>query len=422
MKMFERFMKFLIVLFSKNLFIKEVVGKGNLPKNGPYVIVANHASYFDHFLIFTVIKHYMNQQVYFLTKKEAFDSYLSRKWHLSMGAIPLNRGGTDVAAFKTVVSNLKEGKIVCIYPEGTRSPTGKIYQGKQGAIRMALAANVPIVPIGLEGTFDILPRKQLWPRFKKAKIQIGEPISLQKSRDKSQLDIYLKEVMSSIKSLSNDKDRFIKELPTDESLLIDEMLQVAYEWNERGIRAYPKDSLSPNTLHKRAIYICNQVIKSKANHPIALFEKSRAVGRLGLNSKSKVKKIWYLMKGKKILEQSIQENQGHAPSYYALAVWYMEMPKFIGGSPEKAMLLYEKANELGREVYIMIGYAKCLLVNGRPDKAKSILLQLITELPTKTTVDARRKVEAVAMIMRIDPDFKLEEKVMNECFLDYQTG
>ncbi|HWJ77108.1 MAG TPA: lysophospholipid acyltransferase family protein [Niallia sp.] len=420
--MFESFMKFLIVLFSKNLFIKEVIGKENLPKNGPYVIVANHASYFDHFIIFTVIKHYMKHQVYFLTKKEAFDSYLSRKWHLSMGAIPLNRGATDVAAFKTVVSHLKEGKIICIYPEGTRSPTGRLYQGKQGAIRMALAANVPIVPIGLEGTFDILPRKMLWPRLIKAKIHIGEPIELQKSRDKDQLDNYLRDVMTSINSLSNNHHQKIKELPTDETLLIDEMLQVAYEWNERGIRAYPKDSISPNTLHKRSIYICNQVLKSVPNHPIALYEKSRAIGRLGLNSRSKGKKILYLIKGKKILEQSIQANKCHAPSYYALAVWYMEMPKLIGGSPEKALSLYEKANELGREVYIMIGYAKSLLVNGKPDKAKTVLLQLITDLPTKTIVDARRKVEAVAMIMRIDPDFQIQEKVMNECFLYYQSG
>ncbi|MCT1578441.1 1-acyl-sn-glycerol-3-phosphate acyltransferase [Oceanobacillus kimchii] len=420
--MIERLIKSLIVFISKNFFIKQVFGIENLPKKGPYIIVPNHSSYFDHFFIFTVVNYYMKQQVLFLTKKEAFDTYLSRKWHMSMGTIPLNRDATDITAFKAVVSKLKEGEIICIYPEGTRSPTGKIYQGKQGAIRMALAADVTIVPVGIEGAFDILPRKKLLPSLRKAKIQIGEPILLERNRDKNKLDIYMKRVMNSIKSLSNDEDRFIRDLPSEESLLVEEMLRVAYEWNERGIRAYPKDSLSPNLLHKRVIYICDQVLKVRPNHPIALFEKSRAIGRIGLNSKMAPKKIFLLMKGRKILERSIIENPTHASNYYALAVWYMEMPQFIGGSHEKALELYEKANELGKEVYIMMGYAKALLNNGRPEQAKIALLELVSELPTKTLVDARRKVEAIAMVMRIDPEFQIEEKVINKCFLNYQNG
>jgi len=420
--MFERFIKFLIVIFSNAFFIKNVSGISNVPKDGPYIIVANHASYFDHFIIFAAIKRYTKNQVYFLTKKEAFESYLSRKWHTSMGAIPLNRGATDVSAFKTVVNALKKGKIICIYPEGTRSPTGKVYQGKQGAIRMAKAANVPIIPIGLSGTFDILPRKRVWPTFHKATIQIGKPIYIPKDRNKEGFTEDLSMIMKILKDFTGNNDEKLKKLPPDEPTLIKEMLQVATEWNERGIRQYPQDPFSPKILHKRVIYICDQVLKKNAYHPIALFEKSRAIGRLGLNSKSKIKKIHYLMRGRKILERAIHFNKSYAPNYYALAVWYMEMPKVLGGSHVKAINFYEKANELGREIYIMLGYAKSLLLVGDSDKAKNVLLDLITKLPTNSIVDARRKIEALAMVMRIDPSFQLEEKVMSQCLLNYQNG
>jgi 1-acyl-sn-glycerol-3-phosphate acyltransferase len=114
--------------------------------------------------------------------------------------------------------------------------------------------------------------------------------------------------------------------------------------------------------------------------------------------------------------------KSYAPNYYALAVWYMEMPKVLGGSHVKAINFYEKANELGREIYIMLGYAKSLLLVGDSDKAKNVLLDLITKLPTNSIVDARRKIEALAMVMRIDPSFQLEEKVMSQCLLNYQNG
>lgn len=70
--MIERLIKSLIVFISKNFFIKQVFGIENLPKKGPYIIVPNHSSYFDHFFIFTVVNYYMKQQVLFLTKKRSF--------------------------------------------------------------------------------------------------------------------------------------------------------------------------------------------------------------------------------------------------------------------------------------------------------------------------------------------------------------
>lgn len=420
--MVEKLSNILIVTLTRLLFIKQINGIDNLPDKGPYIVVANHASYFDHFIILTLLKFYKKQNVYFMTKKEAFDSYLSRKWHLAMGAIPINREATDTSAFKAIIRTLKENKIICIYPEGTRSPTGKLYEGKQGAIRIAMNAQVPIVPIGLEGTFDILPRRRFWPNFHKTTVNIGKYFKVEQTKDREQLNKIHKKTMNEICILSKNVVEEICSLPEDEGLYMEELLNCANTWNERAIRQYPNDFLTPKKLHKRSIYICDEVLKAQPSNSKAYFEKARAIGRLGLIHKNIVKKISYLRKARFNLQLSLKLDPNFAPSYYALGVWHMEMPKFIGGNPKKALNFYKMADKLESEIYIKIGLAKSLLELGETNQAKKILVKMIKELTAKSNVDSRRKLEALAIIMRMDPNFKLEDRMMNQCLQNSQSG
>lgn len=203
--------KRLIPPIVKLFWVKEANGLQNLPKKGAFIIAANHASYMDHFMMAQLVP-YLNRKIHFLAKKEHFETIFKKAWHTYAGAIPIDRDGGDEKALKWAIKALKEGKIIGIHPEGTRSLTGKLQQGKTGVARLALAARVPVVPIGLIGTFEILPKGKYLPKFRKAEINIGKPIYFKeyysKKINKRILRGVTNRIMKEIGRLSNQKYNF----------------------------------------------------------------------------------------------------------------------------------------------------------------------------------------------------------------------
>ena len=152
-------------------FVKEINGIDNIPKDLAFIIASNHASYMDHFVIASIITDYLDKKVYFLAKKEHFKRWHERKWHEIVGTIPIDRSAGESALIEAA-EYLKRGKIIGIYPEGTRSLDGKLQKGKTGIARVVLRAKVPVIPIGLTNTFEILPKGKIIPKFKK-KIEVN---------------------------------------------------------------------------------------------------------------------------------------------------------------------------------------------------------------------------------------------------------
>jgi 1-acyl-sn-glycerol-3-phosphate acyltransferase len=159
-----------------DLWIKEVNGLQNVPRGKPFIVAANHESYMDHLIIMCTLVPYLNTKIHFLSKKEHFSNPIKSMWHRWAGAIPLDRKAGGKEALRWAVKALKQGKIIAIHPEGTRSLTGKLQKGKTGVARLALAAKVPVVPVGLVGTFKILPKGKYIPKPKRAIINIGKPM------------------------------------------------------------------------------------------------------------------------------------------------------------------------------------------------------------------------------------------------------
>ncbi|MBI2653738.1 1-acyl-sn-glycerol-3-phosphate acyltransferase [Candidatus Woesearchaeota archaeon] len=180
------------------LWLKEINGIQNLPKDKPFIIAANHASYMDHLIIGVAVVNYLNKKLYFLAKKEHFDTPLKKAWHMHFGAIPLDRERGGKKALRWAVKALKEGKIIVIHPEGTRTLTGRLQRAKTGVARLALAAKVPVVPVGLIGTFEILPKGKHIPKLKKATMNIGKPIHFNKYHGKNINKKMLREATRSI--------------------------------------------------------------------------------------------------------------------------------------------------------------------------------------------------------------------------------
>ncbi|MEX2290701.1 MAG: lysophospholipid acyltransferase family protein [Mycobacteriales bacterium] len=161
------------------LFRPYVTGAENLPEEGAAILAGNHTTFLDNFMIPLVVP----RKVTFLAKSDYFTGpgpkgWLQKSFFRGVGMIPIDRSGgaASEAALRTGLRVLQRGELLALYPEGTRSPDGRLYRGKTGVARMALEAGVPVVPVGLIGMFELQPAGRLMPKLGKVELRIGKPL------------------------------------------------------------------------------------------------------------------------------------------------------------------------------------------------------------------------------------------------------
>ena len=185
-----------------------VEGLENVPRKGPAIIAANHLSFLDSFFIPLVVN---RRKVTYLAKADYFKSWKTAWFFKMAGQIPIDRTGGEKSerALRTALRVLKEGKLLGIYPEGTRSPNDKLHRGRTGVARLALAAKVPIIPCGLIGTLEVMPPDAKLPKLfgrPKVVVRFGRPLELSRfagqERDRFVLRSITDELMYEIMMLS----------------------------------------------------------------------------------------------------------------------------------------------------------------------------------------------------------------------------
>ena len=157
----------------------KVTGLENLPAHGPAILASNHLAVVDSFYLPLMIP----RRMYFLAKSEyftgtGFKGAFQRWFFSSTGQIPIDRTGADAAAgaLDAARRQLDKGDLMGMYPEGTRSPDGRLYKGKTGLARLALETGVPVIPVAMVGTNDLNPPGTVIPRFAHVEVRIGEPL------------------------------------------------------------------------------------------------------------------------------------------------------------------------------------------------------------------------------------------------------
>jgi 1-acyl-sn-glycerol-3-phosphate acyltransferase len=185
-----------------------VTGLENVPPAGGAVLAGNHLSVADEMFLGAVVP----RHIAFWAKAEYWTGTGLRGWLTrtvvgGMGAIRVERAGGRAAltAFDGAIPVLKEGDLVAIYPEGTRSPDGRLYRGRTGAARLAIAAGVPIVPVGILGTDKVQPIGARYPRLGTGKVEIrfGKPIETEGwPADRSSLRRLTDELMAEIQKMT----------------------------------------------------------------------------------------------------------------------------------------------------------------------------------------------------------------------------
>jgi 1-acyl-sn-glycerol-3-phosphate acyltransferase len=177
---FYHFLKYVVIGPILRLFFRPwVEGMENIPGDGPAILASNHLSFSDSFFLPLMVP----RRITFLAKADYFTGrglkgWFSRAFFTSIGQVPIDRSGgrASEAALRKALEILNSGELLGIYPEGTRSPDGRLYRGKTGIARMALEAGVPVIPVAMINTFDIQPPGKLIPRIMRVGIKIGEPL------------------------------------------------------------------------------------------------------------------------------------------------------------------------------------------------------------------------------------------------------
>ena len=201
-----RLLKSFLIPLLMLLFRPKVTGLRNVPTNGAVIIASNHLSFSDSIFMPLVVP----RNVTFLAKSEYFTSpglagFIKKLTFIALGQVPIDRSGgkRSEAALLTGLRLLKEGHCIGIYPEGTRSPDGRLYKGRTGIARLAIESGAPIIPVAMFNTAEIQPTGQVVPKVRRVEMVFGEPIYLDgDSTDLALLRTLTNQLMEKIALLS----------------------------------------------------------------------------------------------------------------------------------------------------------------------------------------------------------------------------
>jgi 1-acyl-sn-glycerol-3-phosphate acyltransferase len=161
------------------LFRPWVIGRENIPRGGPVIFASNHVSFIDSVILPAVL----DRRISFLAKSDYFTGRGPKGWFTkvffnAIGQLPIDRSGgkASEASLRTGLQVLARGEQLGIYPEGTRSPDGRLYRGRTGVARMVLEGRVLVVPVAMVGTREVQQIGQPLPKIKRVGVVFGKPL------------------------------------------------------------------------------------------------------------------------------------------------------------------------------------------------------------------------------------------------------
>ena len=204
------------------LFRPKVTGLRNVPQSGPVIVASNHLSFSDSIFMPLVVP----RKVTFLAKSEYFTSpgikgFIKKITFIALGQVPVDRSGgrRSEATLLTGLELLAEGACIGIYPEGTRSPDGKLYKGRTGIARLAIESGAAVVPVAMFNTAEIQPTGQVVPKVQRVEMIFGEPLYFKgDTSDLKLLREITDEIMEKIQEIS--KQEYVDMYASEAKLIL----------------------------------------------------------------------------------------------------------------------------------------------------------------------------------------------------------
>ncbi len=173
------FVRFIVVVGGHLFWRLKFEGCENIPEDGAFLLLSNHQSFLDPILCAIASK----RRLTFMARDTLFDAKALGVLMKSLNAIAVRRGESDIVAMKAVVSRLKEGSGVCLYPEGTRTLDGKIAKIKPGFGLLTRRGNAGVVPMVIDGMYELWPKGQKYPKRGEVNVMLGRYYSPQEIKE-----------------------------------------------------------------------------------------------------------------------------------------------------------------------------------------------------------------------------------------------
>jgi 1-acyl-sn-glycerol-3-phosphate acyltransferase len=180
------------------LFDLKTYGRENVPATGGVLLVANHQSYLDPVLVAV----HLRRPVSFLAKSELFENPYFGWFIRTLRAFPVRQGEGDIGAVKEVIRRLKEGHVLNIYPEGSRTETGEMAPLEKGVALVIRRARVPVVPVAIEGSFAAWPKDSKVFHAHRIRVKYGKAINFEGKKAEEiiqTLELRLREMIGELK-------------------------------------------------------------------------------------------------------------------------------------------------------------------------------------------------------------------------------
>ena len=358
--------------------IGTVEGLENIPTEGPFVVVPNHSSYFDHFVVEFLLHAVRGTPTWFLTKQESFEKPLHRVWTEAWYGIPVNRDTPTPGTLRHIQRILAEGESLCVYPEGTRGDGGTLLPFKAGAFRFALTGAVPVVPMGMVGANKVLARGQKLLRNGRVDIAIGQPILPREGESKQrQAEIMAEESREAIEALirkaeENAAHKRGEPLGSRGAALVDALTTAGFDEDSR---------LTAGAL-SRLEFLLRLFRRSAPHNPDLEAQSLRLLGLRALDAKMPMKAV-HALKVRNGALKVLAADPAHKDAHYLLGRWHLAAPTFLGSSPDAAVGHFKASAESSApgDTRALAGLAEAEEWAGNPEGAADAYRRVLEETP-----------------------------------------